>query len=85
VGRPESRSFLAVGMEWASRVTALGLEFALPAYLGSLADRSWRTSPWLTILGAALGFAAGMMHLLRLAQPPPRSTGPGPQGGAGKT
>lgn len=72
VGRPQSRSFLAVGMDWASRVTTIALEFALPPLLGTLADRGLGTSgPWCTILGAVLGFAVGMMHVLRLAKNPP--------------
>jgi F0F1-type ATP synthase assembly protein I len=68
VGRPESRSILAIGMEWASRATSIGLEFALPPLLGSVADRWWKTSPWLTVIGAVLGFTIGMMHVLRVAQ-----------------
>jgi F0F1-type ATP synthase assembly protein I len=74
-------------MEWAARVTTLGLEFALPPYLGSLADRQWKTGHWLTIIGAVLGFAAGMMHLMQLArvEQRPRSNGPRAQrGGADK-
>ena len=70
---PESRSILAVGMEWASRATTIGLEFALPPLLGSLADRWWKTGPWLTVVGAVLGFAVGMMHVLRLAREKSRS------------
>ncbi|MEA2631175.1 MAG: synthase protein [Chloroflexota bacterium] len=65
--RPESRSILAVGMEWASRATTIGLEFALPPLLGAACDRWWKTSPWLTVIGAVLGFAVGMMHVLRIA------------------
>ena len=65
---PESRTIVSVGMEWASRVTTIGLEFALPPLLGSVADRWWKTAPWLTVVGAVLGFAVGMMHVLRLAR-----------------
>jgi F0F1-type ATP synthase assembly protein I len=72
VGRPPSRSFLAVGLDWAARVTTIALEFALPALLGALADRSWGTGPWATVAGAVLGFVVGMMHVLRLAGNPPR-------------
>jgi hypothetical protein len=73
VGRPQSRSFLAVGMDWAARVTTIALEFALPPLLGFWADRWCGTVPWLSVTGAVLGFAAGMLHVLRLAQDPPRS------------
>jgi F0F1-type ATP synthase assembly protein I len=58
-------------MEWASRVTSIALEFALPPLLGSWADRAWGITPWLTVLGAVLGFAASLLHILRLAQPRP--------------
>ena len=34
VEQPESRSALAVGIEWASRVTTIALGFSLPALLG---------------------------------------------------
>jgi ATP synthase protein I len=68
VGPPESRSVLAVGMEWAARITTIGLEFALPPLLGSWADRWCRTGPWLMIVGAVLGFGVGMMHVLQLAR-----------------
>jgi hypothetical protein len=62
------RSILSVGMEWASRVTTVGLEFAVPPLLGALFDR-WRgTSPVGVLTGVALGFALGMNHLLRFAR-----------------
>jgi len=72
VRRPESRSVLAVGLEWASRVMTIGLEFALPPLLGSWLDRRWGTSPGLTVVGALLGFALGMMQILRIARPKAR-------------
>jgi F0F1-type ATP synthase assembly protein I len=62
------RSSLAVAVQWASRVTTVGLEFALPALLGVGLDRWWKTAPLATVVGAVLGFAVGMMHILRLAR-----------------
>jgi F0F1-type ATP synthase assembly protein I len=60
-------------MDWAARVTTIALEFALPPLLGYWADGRFGTVPWLSVTGAILGFAVGMMHVLRLAQEPPRS------------
>lgn len=89
VERPESRSSLALGMEWASRVTTIGLEFALPVALGYGVDAWLHTTPAGTIIGAVLGFAAGMSHTLRMARQLAGESGPrksrspdeqGPQG-----
>ena len=67
--RPEPRSPLSVGMEWASRVTTIGLEFALPPLLGALPrPAAGDRARWLTLVGAVLGFAVGMMHILRIAR-----------------
>jgi ATP synthase protein I len=65
---PESRSPLAVGMEWASRVTTIGLEFALPVVLGYGVDSWLHTTPAGIILGALLGFALGMLHAVQMAR-----------------
>jgi F0F1-type ATP synthase assembly protein I len=77
-------------MEWAARITTIGLEFALPALLGLGLDRWWKTTPWLTLVGAFLGLAIGMMQVLRLATElagpsAHRNAGrkPGPRGGGG--
>ncbi|MBX6316306.1 MAG: AtpZ/AtpI family protein [Isosphaeraceae bacterium] len=56
---------------WASRLTTLGLEFALPPLGGFYLDRWWKTSPWMTLIGAFLGFAAGMLGLLRIVRERP--------------
>ena len=64
----EPRSSVAVGWEWASRVLTVGLEFALPPLLGARFDHSWATSPWGVLIGAVLGFAVGMWHLLQIAR-----------------
>jgi hypothetical protein len=66
-GEP-SRTPLSVGVMWASRVTTVGLEFALPAFAGLYLDRHWGTKPAGTLVGAILGFAVGMMHILRIAK-----------------
>jgi F0F1-type ATP synthase assembly protein I len=51
--------------------TSLGLELALsivlPCAAGHWADERWRTGPWLTVLGVALGLVAGLRLLLRFA------------------
>jgi ATP synthase protein I len=64
----ESRSALAHGMEWASRVTTIGLMFALPAALGYGADSWLHTTPWGTVIGAGLGFATGMLQTVRMSR-----------------
>ena len=69
-----SRSPLAVGIMWASRATTIGLEFALPAVLGIFIDRWWGTRPAATLVGAVLGFAVGMVHLMRIAREGTRGT-----------
>jgi F0F1-type ATP synthase assembly protein I len=55
-------------MTWASRATALGMEFVLPPVLGHYLDTRWGTEPLLTVLGAVFGFSAGMVHLLQIAR-----------------
>jgi F0F1-type ATP synthase assembly protein I len=76
VTRPEEpRSSLAVGIEWASRVSTVGLTFVVPPLLGHLADRGMGTSPVGLLIGAVLGFAVGMMSILRIAR---EGTGGGP-------
>ncbi len=77
------RSALAIGMDWGTRVTALGLEFALPAFLGFGLDRWWGTAPWMTIFGAFLGVGMGMLHVIRLASEPPGSSRRGQSRSAG--
>lgn len=68
MSQPEPRSSLSIGIEWASRVSTVGLEFALPPLVGWYADNRAGTLPWLTLLGVLLGFGTGMTHILRIAR-----------------
>ena len=61
---------MSVAFQYASRVTTVGLEFALPPLAGSFLDKRWSLSPLATILGAVVGFAIGMMQ-----HPPDRPRG----------
>ncbi len=76
--QPKSPTPLSVGLEWASRISTIGLEFVLPMVLGYGVDSWLRTTPVGTIAGAVLGFALGMWQTIRmtskLAGPPRRTT-----------
>lgn len=61
----------------------LGFELAVPLLVGVFGgqwlDRRFGTTPWLLLVGAMLGAAAGMLSLYRRIKPP---KGPGPGGTA---
>lgn len=63
-----SKNAHVVGMYWAMRVTSIGMQMAIPPLLGFLGDRRFDTVPWLTLLGACLGFVLSMLDVLRLAR-----------------
>lgn len=65
--RPDRRSPLAVGMEWASRITSLAMEMVVPALLGYWGDQKWGTSPWCVIGGAVVGMLAAGLHFKQMA------------------
>jgi ATP synthase protein I len=74
----EPRSPLGVGLELASRITTIGLEFALPPMAGFGVDRWLGTAPVGTIVGSVLGFVVGMLHAVRMSSdlaPGPRRPG----------
>ena len=72
--REPSRSSPASAVAWVSRITSLGLEFALPAVGGFYLDKYLHSRPIALIAGSILGFAAGMVHILRIAR---EGSGPG--------
>lgn len=64
----DDRSPMALAIEWSTRMMTIGLEMALPAGGGYWLDLRAGTSPLFVIVGAILGFAAGMYHLLQIAR-----------------
>jgi len=46
----------------------IGLEMAAPVALGVWLDGLWAWFPWLTALGALLGFSLGLWEIYRINQ-----------------
>jgi F0F1-type ATP synthase assembly protein I len=44
----------------------VGMEMVSPIVVGILLDRYLGWTPWLTVVGAVVGFSGGMLHLLAL-------------------
>jgi F0F1-type ATP synthase assembly protein I len=79
-GRPP----MVIAMWWVQQITSIAVEMALPAFLGHLADERWKTEPWLVAVGAFLGFAVAMLHLLKLAKQSARGNSGSGGGRVGK-
>jgi F0F1-type ATP synthase assembly protein I len=75
--QPESRSALAVGVEWAAKVTTIALGFSLPAFIGFGLDRWLGSTPVATFVGIVLGFVSGLLQTIRLASDLPGKKPPG--------
>jgi F0F1-type ATP synthase assembly protein I len=70
-----------VGLEVASRITTIGLEFVLPLVAGIGLDYWLGTTPAATLIGAVLGFVVGMLHAVRMSSE--LDAGPRRPGGRG--
>ena len=72
----EVSRYLGIGLTWA-------LSTALFLYLGSLADGWLETTPWLTLIGAFVGAAAGFYYMYHhlVVEPRQRGSGKGPRDG----
>lgn len=68
VEQPESQSPLGVGFALASRITTVGIAFALPPAIGFVVDRWLGTTLVATLIGVLLGFVAGILQTVRMAQ-----------------
>ncbi len=64
---PDDRSALARAMELGALATTIAMEMVVPILLGYGLDHWLGTRPVFTIVGAALGMAGGLWHLIRLA------------------
>ena len=62
---------MARGVMWASQISTMGLQVALPALGGYLLDQRWGTSPVLLIIGVFLGFAISLYSIIKLTQRKP--------------
>jgi F0F1-type ATP synthase assembly protein I len=65
----DDRSALALGLEWASRITTIAFEMVIPAAAGYWLDLRINVFPLFLALGAVLGFVIGLYSLLQLARP----------------
>jgi hypothetical protein len=66
---PDDRSPWAEAVAWYSRLTAIGLEMALPAIGGHELDRWLGTGQVCLAIGLVLGFTVGLWHLVQLTKP----------------
>lgn len=58
-----SSKAMAEAMVWVSRITAIGLEMALPALIGRWLDEQYETNFWFPV-GVIAGPVLGFWHLL---------------------
>ena len=63
----DGRHAMARGYVLASRVMSIGFQMVVPAGLGWWADLTWKTGPWLLLLGVFVGFAVALFELVKLA------------------
>jgi F0F1-type ATP synthase assembly protein I len=60
-------------------LSQVGSEMVAPIVIGLLVDYRLGSGPWLTVVGAFLGFAFGMWHMLTIlkrTQEPPQTHPP---------
>jgi hypothetical protein len=62
---------MAVAMAWASRITTVSLEMAIPPVVGYWIDQRLGTRVVFTMLGAALGMTAAIWQLTHLSSKRP--------------
>ena len=55
-------------MYWATRISLLALDMALPPLAGYWLDRKFGTEPWLVVVGACLGLLLASFDFYRLTK-----------------
>jgi F0F1-type ATP synthase assembly protein I len=53
-------------MAYYAQLAQTGLEMVVPAVAGHFIDGWLETTPWITIIAAAFGFTAGLIHLITI-------------------
>lgn len=66
---PDDRSAIAAAFAWSTQITTVALEMVLPAAIGYWLDQRLGTVVVFVILGAILGMAASLTHLLQMTSP----------------
>lgn len=59
---------MSAGLQWATTITTIGMEMAVPPLVGVYFDGKFGTAPLWTVLLAVLGFLVAMRHLWQLAK-----------------
>lgn len=72
-------------MYWATRISNIGFQMAIPPLVGWWADSRWGTAPWLLIAGAVFGFFSGMLAILKLSNSFAKSKRSKGQGSGGQS
>ncbi|QDU78748.1 Putative F0F1-ATPase subunit (ATPase_gene1) [Polystyrenella longa] len=65
---PDKKPPMVAAMQVANEVSTIGMSFALPPLGGYWLDWKLGTSPWLVLVGAALGFVVGMKMIFELTK-----------------
>ncbi len=66
----DDRSAIAAALAWSTRITTVALEMVIPAAIGYWLDQQLGTVVVFVLLGAILGMASGLTHLLRMVSSP---------------
>jgi len=67
--QPDDRSLLVRAVEWASGATTIAVEMVAPILIGDWIDGRLGIKGVFVILGAVIGFAAGIWSLVRMVEP----------------
>ena len=81
---PDARHPMALALEWVSKITTVVLEMVLPGLAGWWLDSRLGTRSLLTISGFALGFVAGITHLLVMTRRKGKRSGEHNSGAGGR-
>lgn len=70
----DDRSKVAIGYQWACRITGVCLQMVIPLLMGYYLDQRLGIVPVLTLLGLAFGMWLGGMGLLRIVKQSERNS-----------